>query len=73
MPRLPCLRGPVDIARVLGRGGIGIGAGSSVCNELLWSPLAAAELLLGSEERGHVSTRVWFPQQSTGTLAKVVL
>ena len=46
--------------------------GSSVCDELVWSPLAVAELLLRSEERGCVSTRAWFPQLSTGSLAEVV-
>lgn len=43
-----------------------------MCDELVWSPLAVAELLLGSKEMGHVSTRAWFPQLSTGTLAEVV-
>lgn len=42
-----------------------MGVGSSVCGELVRSPLAAAELLLGWEERG-ISPRAWFPQLSTG-------
>lgn len=44
-----------------------------MCDELVWSPLAVAEVLLGSKETGHVSIRAWFPQLSTGTLAEVVL
>lgn len=45
VPPWPCRYPPCALARR-----VGIGSGSSVCDELVWTLLAAAELLLGTED-----------------------